>query len=723
MAFPAQNFEDAVSNAITSSDQLYNVINGTSTDVIATDSGDIPSLRKSLVDNFFFLDPIDWLQGENSTKFNQLYKFTDGLLWYAPAATVTNPIPLGASPNGDANWLISPFSITTPVAPIQHPRQFGDGVNVTFTTPSSVFVQPSSVIVRLDGVYQSSLDDYTVDNDGNVVFTSGVPATGVFVDITLYDPVVTENPSELNILATGSTTPRMLKDRFADVSHIQDFGAVGDGVTDNKLVFETVLASDAKEIRLPTGDFKHTEFRAVSEKSLIGNGRLHTTISKDTGSVLQRVANTELQDFKVSDVTIKGGGKNLAGTVGIDLALPSAQMKNQVRNEYKNFAVREANEGILSNSGWNTLFQNYRVTDCNFGYRSLESWTTSWAGSGNTSINGYYAACNRAIDTTSQWNMCFINTIVEYNETPIYERGNDNTYINTWSESNTDPIEIWRGSVFINGRGLEFDLTNITAVNQEEALTWINNSGVKVIRDTDQPALWANGRGVVDFRGRTDGHMELKGRRVAFTGSGQNPSIGMSAYTGATSATVKDETRKVAECNLLSSADAAGYYGRVVFSTGQVLEDGTSPNFPYREQWEVRFDGDFRPRTDGLNNIGSGGARVDTIHLINAPSVTSDERLKTPLEDLTPALQRVAKRIKLRTFKYLEAIERKGETNARIHVGVGAQSVIENFASEGLDAMDFACIRKVEWKDEDDVAQWRYEVVYEELLALKLAIL
>ena len=95
----ATDFETAVSQTITASNQLHDVINGTTTETVTTVSGEIPSLRKSLTDNFFFLDPIDWVDGDNSTKFNQLYKFTDGLLWYAPAATIANPVPLGVFPN------------------------------------------------------------------------------------------------------------------------------------------------------------------------------------------------------------------------------------------------------------------------------------------------------------------------------------------------------------------------------------------------------------------------------------------------------------------------------------------------------------------------------------------------------------------------------------------------------------------------------------------------
>ena len=170
MSYPAQNFEDAVANAITSSDQLHEVINGTSTETITTDSGEIPSLRKSLIDNFYFIDPIPWVNGNNEIIFSQLRNFTDGTWWYAPAATATNITPMGVTPYGDSNWVLSNIRRVDIVQPLQ----LGNGVLSTFNSPATGTRPSASFKVTLDGINQYATVDYVCNANGTITLMDGV---------------------------------------------------------------------------------------------------------------------------------------------------------------------------------------------------------------------------------------------------------------------------------------------------------------------------------------------------------------------------------------------------------------------------------------------------------------------------------------------------------------------------------------------------------------------
>lgn len=100
----ATDLETSVSELITSTNIIGEVINGESTETVITESGEIPTLRKALADNLYFKDPIPWSIGSSETNFNQLRTFTDETVWWSPTATSSNPSVMNATPYGDTKW-------------------------------------------------------------------------------------------------------------------------------------------------------------------------------------------------------------------------------------------------------------------------------------------------------------------------------------------------------------------------------------------------------------------------------------------------------------------------------------------------------------------------------------------------------------------------------------------------------------------------------------------
>lgn len=103
-------YSQAVEQTITAGEQIHQIVNGTATtEVTVEDGSKVPSIRKALIDNFYFKDPITWQAGQTENVFNQLRQFTDGSWWYAPSATASNPISMGGTPIGDSLWKIYDF--------------------------------------------------------------------------------------------------------------------------------------------------------------------------------------------------------------------------------------------------------------------------------------------------------------------------------------------------------------------------------------------------------------------------------------------------------------------------------------------------------------------------------------------------------------------------------------------------------------------------------------
>ncbi|AOQ26874.1 hypothetical protein [Vibrio phage S4-7] len=107
MPYPASSYPEGVDLTIIAGNQLHQVINGEANEVVSTTSGDIPSVRKALADSMMFKVPVDWVQGEVTTDplETRLY---NGQPYWAPEATLANPITLGASPVATTDWLLAP---------------------------------------------------------------------------------------------------------------------------------------------------------------------------------------------------------------------------------------------------------------------------------------------------------------------------------------------------------------------------------------------------------------------------------------------------------------------------------------------------------------------------------------------------------------------------------------------------------------------------------------
>ncbi|HBN6298493.1 TPA: hypothetical protein L3N11_000925 [Vibrio parahaemolyticus] len=141
------------------------------------------------------------------------------------------------------------------------------------------------------------------------------------------------------------------------------------------------------------------------------------------------------------------------------------------------------------------------------------------------------------------------------------------------------------------------------------------------------------------------------------------------------------------------------------------------------------YSGDYLFDTDATQDFAQPSKRANMIYLANSPSVTSDERCKE-FFGITDAERRVALKIQTRKFKYIDSLDEKG-SKARYHFGYSAQEIISAFESEGLNAFDYAMVRKVVISPDelpldfsydsldDDV--FRYEIVLEQVNAFILS--
>jgi Pectate lyase superfamily protein len=127
-----------------------------------------------------------------------------------------------------------PISIIPPVSSGQGPLVWQNGNQITRLNKPlnpSWLVYDGSKTTWADGSVSAPvfLPNLQQVNQGIISFAVGLTPRGQLVAYAN----TTVDPDNAYVTATGSTTPRTLANRFADVVNVEDFGAVGDGFTDD----------------------------------------------------------------------------------------------------------------------------------------------------------------------------------------------------------------------------------------------------------------------------------------------------------------------------------------------------------------------------------------------------------------------------------------------------------------------------------------------------------
>ena len=260
--------------------------------------------------------------------------------------------------------------------------------------------------------------------------------------------------SKLSFTQSGSgATARTVDSKLKDVVSVKDFGAVGNGVTDDTVAIQAALDSGATEVIMPPGIYITTgvEIKAASTIEVfkgVGNATLKLT----TGA--SRIALAVKKTFvRVSDLIITSTGTSADGNSTVGIKQESIAYTHYKNLRVSNFSLR----GMQIIQGVYNTFENLTIQSCTYGL-SLEVSAVNGFGCTAFTVNSaYITGCKRGIYHQSGVNGIYKLCIMEYcgdavsSDGAFHLQNGGATLINCYWEANARNIVSIEGGIeFIN---------------------------------------------------------------------------------------------------------------------------------------------------------------------------------------------------------------------------------------------------------------------------------
>lgn len=222
------------------------------------------------------------------------------------------------------------------------------------------------------------------------------------------------------VTATDSTTARALADRFADIVNVKDYGAVGDGATDDTAAIQDAIdeavSRGGASVWFPAGSYLVSAALTLSDAglvNLVGNGANASAIIMDAANTpifSFTECGTGRPDFHISGLTLEyATAAAISDTNSVALAFETGA--GTPAFGYYNFSIRDVtirgcHTGISNRFGatppnlWGFDIQALRVQD--FAYRAWDITNTgTGGGSPNSSIRNAYLLGRSGLTYTS----------------------------------------------------------------------------------------------------------------------------------------------------------------------------------------------------------------------------------------------------------------------------------------------------------------------------------
>lgn len=212
------------------------------------------------------------------------------------------------------------------------------GTDLQYITAFTASIKSANGTPSTTGVSWSIMGDY---------FRINVSVSNVFSVCFNEGDFAASHAVENGVIAKGSTTSRVLSKRFADVANIKDYGALGDGVTDDTAAIQSAIDA-SNTIYIPEGIYIIDGGLTITkdEFTMYGDSRerciLYYRPASGTAIDIKNTQRNTFRSFKLDSPHFTGGvpGANLGTTsIGFDAS-------NALYVRYEDLYVRAFNYGM-----------------------------------------------------------------------------------------------------------------------------------------------------------------------------------------------------------------------------------------------------------------------------------------------------------------------------------------------------------------------------------------
>ena len=583
----------------------------------------------------------------------------------------------------------------------------------------------NNLAVYVNGSKQIDPTNYVETGSTTVTFVSGLNV-GDIVEFSTATPVATNTTSAANVSynegGAGAVT-RTVQAKLQETVSVKDFGAIGDGITDDTAAIQAALAASYNVV-VPTGSYLISSTIAIPIKTRLffqGGSANQTSVTPSAYFIKKSTMTTV--GITIDDEAIMEGGGLVCQSGNTGDGIQIIGNGSVLKYSFVNFAGGVGlRVGTASGKNCN-VFELNHVNSFENGSHGIYIHDGTASEGANANAGALYSCiassnAGNGIHLGHAWWVTVINSLTEINTGwGLYLSGTAN---NTYPEC--------RYANIIGGDYNEGN--NAGAVYDGSYFSSFVNADGNATPTTTPTGLQGGGyRNVISPRGNL-----LQGLNVYTSSSGINtfPFVVDNGYTAGlyNPSVIKQKTTA-------SNGDGAGILWSINPNTSSYL-DAASISVTQRDVNKYGMNlnvynsgvvtalninpnnNSVAPGTDNAWSLGNSSQRWSVIYAATGTINTSDATQKQQIRVLSNAEKQAAQSIKLalKAFKFNDAVEKKGD-KARIHFGVIAQEVKEIFAVVGLDAENYGLFCSDTLED----GSTRLGIRYDELLAFIISTL